>query len=370
MDNNIHNIGGELELYPSNYSSVNYIIDEKIYYFTTSGRCAFKNLCTKIGVDSILVPSFICPDFFEFIREITNQVFIYRVLTDLSIDYYDVIEMVKKNNIRYILTIDYFGLVNHKNTIMHIKEEIPSLVVIQDLSHTCIQILKGNFSILYGDYYFASLRKLLPVPDGGIYGGYNLISNVKYLAYDTDQSITSEACKLIKGIYLKYPEYHTNDIESLYLQLSSLSKTLLLDECNKNKSISKVSYKILCNIDVNHIALSRRKNYEFLRNLLYNYLNSYNLNLASQLDEFSVPYMLPVLLDNKDERNFVRDNLVIKGIYCSIIWNIESSLLLKNYSDSIYIGDRIICLPIDQRYNFDDMTTIYDEFINCIRHKQ
>ncbi len=365
MDN-IHNIGGELELYPSNYIGGNNIIADKIYYFSTSGRCAFKNLCTKIGVDSILVPSFICPDFFEFIRKIVNEVFIYSVLTDLSIDYYDVIEKVKKNNIRYILTIDYFGLVNHKNSIMHIKEEIPSLVVIQDLSHNCIQILKGNFSILYGDYYFASLRKLLPVPDGGIYGGYNLISNASYIAYDTNQSIINEASKLIKGIYLTYPEYHTNDIESLYLQLSSLSKTLL-DECDKNKCISKVSYKILCSTDINYVAHSRRKNYEYLRNLLYNYVNSYNLNLASQLDDFSIPYMLPVLLDNKNERDFVRDNLVKKGIYCSIIWNVESSLNLKNYSNISYIGNKIICLPIDQRYNFDNMTIIYSEFINCIR---
>jgi len=66
------------------------------------------------------------------------------------------------------------------------------------------------------------------------------------------------------------------------------------------------------------------------------------------------PFSLPILVDNRDE---VQRKLAQQGVYAPVLWPIDDKA--RNVCDnSAYISDRMLSLPIDQRYNWDDMEDI------------
>ena len=84
------------------------------------------------------------------------------------------------------------------------------------------------------------------------------------------------------------------------------------------------------------------------------YLHS-NLELET-LDKFKNNYFTyPLFFKNKLSRNNIRNILIDNKIYCPIYWPINFDNKNKcNY----YITNHILCIPIDQRYNLDNMKYI------------
>ena len=66
------------------------------------------------------------------------------------------------------------------------------------------------------------------------------------------------------------------------------------------------------------------------------------------------PFSLPILVENRDE---VQKLLAKKGVYAPVLWPIDerARFVCKN---SAYISDHMLSLPIDQRYDWDDMEDI------------
>ena len=65
-----------------------------------------------------------------------------------------------------------------------------------------------------------------------------------------------------------------------------------------------------------------------------------------------------ILLNNKLERDNLRKYLIDNKIYCPVYWPLNFDTTNCNQ----YITDRILSIPIDQRYNENDMNFI----ANCI----
>lgn len=137
-----------------------------------------------------------------------------------------------------------------------------------------------------------------------------------------------------------------------------------LDNKNGLSRISQISLSLLSKLNFKEIYETRRQNYLHLLDLLRNdnYLINYIEIIKENLEKKEMPYMLPVFIKGID-RNSLRHKLREEGIFCSIIWEIPEEIVFK---ENKKMSHKILCLPIDQRYNKIDMEIIYKKIKEII----
>ena len=76
------------------------------------------------------------------------------------------------------------------------------------------------------------------------------------------------------------------------------------------------------------------------------------------LADDEVPLYCPILCD---ERSKVQPLLVKNAIYAPVVWPKAECCPIVD-SDADYLYEHILCIPIDQRYDSDDMERIISVF--------
>lgn len=358
-------IGGDIELNPLSLKEIHSDSLFAPYSFFATGRRALEKILMIIPDNlPILVPLYICEDILESFKVVSNSIYYYQLTEDLHINKDIELLLDKMEGECAILTIDYFGIIEQKEIIFGLKEKYNNLIVIQDVSHSAfIPHLLGKYDY-YGDYVFGSLRKLLPVPDGGFILTKSSIERIR--PHDNSVlCIIKLASKMIKENYLKNPYIISPDIEQIYLDLSSYAEKMI--STNKYKdNCSEVSYNILKCIDNNAVFQARRSNYITLRGLITDSIEDVSAALAPELKDCNMPYMLPLLFKNQKQRNDIRERLIRKRIFCPIIWDIHDCYKHNVQSISCDISHRILCIPIDQRYSVSDMHYVFSCLVNLL----
>ena len=76
------------------------------------------------------------------------------------------------------------------------------------------------------------------------------------------------------------------------------------------------------------------------------------------------PFSLPILVDNRDE---VQSALAKKGVYTQLLWPIceEAQAFCPV---SMMMDARMLSVPIDQRYSWDDMEDIASIIIDEVKY--
>jgi len=72
--------------------------------------------------------------------------------------------------------------------------------------------------------------------------------------------------------------------------------------------------------------------------------------------------MYPLMIENAEK---VRKQLQKKKIYIPILWPSVFSMCKKEEKE-YYMADNILPLPVDQRYDINDMQYIIEEILNEI----
>lgn len=113
--------------------------------------------------------------------------------------------------------------------------------------------------------------------------------------------------------------------------------------------MSNVTHAILNSIDYQEVIDKRLANFNYL------HMNLGKTNLLKlNIDESSVPMVYPYLIENGKS---IKQNLIDSQIYVATYWpNVLNWSDKENFEN--YLTDNLIALPIDQRYNEDDMDTI------------
>lgn len=76
--------------------------------------------------------------------------------------------------------------------------------------------------------------------------------------------------------------------------------------------------------------------------------------IFNTLNDNEVPLYCPILCE---EREKVQSVLALNNIYAPVIWHkAECSPVVDEDADYVY--DHILCIPVDQRYDSDDMERI------------
>ena len=77
----------------------------------------------------------------------------------------------------------------------------------------------------------------------------------------------------------------------------------------------------------------------------------------------NAPFSFPIIVNNRDT---IQKRLAQAGVYAPVLWPIPSKARAR-CSVSARMSDQMLSIPIDQRYNYDDIEDIARIVLeNCI----
>ena len=327
--------------------------------YTKSGRNSLKAICDMLqkSCDShvVLLPEYLCETEIDPWREGGWDVKFYVVNRDFSINLDSLSSGVENNHPVAVLIQRYYGFDTVSKDVEEYLKKVQEtgIVLIEDLTQTLFSECRTDFC----DYYTSSLRKFFAIPEGGVLISKKDLSFVNLCEDHIPIDETSQEAFDLKTEYFKTmnPETKTR-FRSIY--------EVLFDQIAVNDKIygiSELSAKIFDTFDYRFVSEQRKANYELLTELLGD-VSKIKLILPEKCGEY-VPLYLPLYFESEEDRTECRQYMAGKDIYCPIIWPKPEYYDVTN-EESRYIYEHITCIPIDQRYDAEDMKRIAKEMHN------
>ena len=330
----IHEIGSFFPISLNiNYKNIlNNFIDFYRHFFFISGRAGIKYIVNNLSVKKYLLPNYLCK---SIIQNFNNENYdFYKIDNNLKIDYNFLKEKIKGHLYESIFIINYFGIIDDNiDKIIELCKN-NNILIIQDSTHN----LYDEYH--YGDIILSSFRKCLPTPFGCI-----IIDNTNKLPKQSNTiSFKMLTINLIKifGMTLKKMNFFKKIWYNLLSYCENNINTIYETNFDYINFVFFILYYKLDNIFI------RQHNYNLLKDLC-----KYN----SFTDKQNIYFTYPILFKSFDEREKIRTKLIKNNIYPVVYWPLNFDK--KNYCN-IYICERILAIPIDERYNTNDMKKICD----------
>ncbi len=287
------------------------------------GRNAFRYILQSIPdeIEKLYIPYYTCPVVWEHLF-FSGKIWFYRINENLEIA-----EDIELGEQDYIVVNNYFG----------IKDQYVTELSKTYCNHLIIDNAQAFFApVIPNTYAFYSPRKFFGVPDGG----------VAYVANDAkpvrceEQDDSSDRLKHLelrkgKGAEAGFATYQLNEnkLDSLPMQL-----------------MSDYTHEVLCGIDYAAAITKRRANYK----LLHETLGELNALALPSMDSFACPMVYPFI--PKKGNGDLRKKLQEQRIYTATYWPKLAELNNSTFEERL--ANTLIPLPIDQRYDENDMKNI------------
>ncbi|GKU26932.1 DegT/DnrJ/EryC1/StrS family aminotransferase [Clostridium folliculivorans] len=317
----------------------------------SGGQSAIKFILDKINLEKdevMLLPAYLCPSILQWFNKKRLNIVFYKINSDLSIDL-DYLRMcVDKNKVKAIFFINYFGFYHNDDTLTQLEKfKNDGIILIED----AVQMLwKEPSKKFIGNFVFNSLRKFVPI-DGSIVVGCS--DKLKTEEVDDYLSLMYKA-RMSKTLYQCFGIGKEEEFLGIFNSA---------EECYYKREeyqlIDKQSLDLINRLDIEFIKDRRQENYIYL----INELNNHGVKSLFQYSDGAIPVGLPILVNNRD---VIRKELRRKNIYCPVHWDIRNEYWVKDFTDSYNIADKILTLPIDQRYDKVDMDRLIGELVGLI----
>ena len=334
----------------SAHNILEYIHDRKAFY-TDSGRSAIRFFALGADRGKVLLPEYICKSVIDCFAD-DFEIDYYKLNDKLEIDEEDLGGRLD-NTVQIVYIMHYFGWLQRKEVLESIlkRKQDYHYIIVEDVTH-CFFTCRGSI----GDYQICSLRKWVPIPDGGVLYSKNYSLPRYEIKQEADTSIITEAM-LLKHMYIN----NGIDCNSIYRNKFECYENRL-NQQTQIYNISEMSSVLLRCFDVNAISQQRKENWNYIYNALRNTkLLLLNDNYA---DDF-VPFSFPVIIEDRDG---FRSYLMEHNIYCAVHWPIETEEQ-RRFETSRYISEHILSLPIDQRYGIEEldyMIKVIVDYYKCL----
>ncbi len=311
-----------------------------------SGRDAMAYAASEIAPQGniILLPAYCCE---SMISPFTNngwKVYFYPLNNDLTADKDEVLRLVAERKPLAVLLMNYFGIAATNDIADIIKEIDKNIFIIEDCTHSLFGI-HDNYNPEV-DYYVASIRKWMGVNDGALVLSKSAMKSVGYKA--NDFVFKRRAAQEKKMNYL----LNKNSFEKVeYRMLLAEAEASLND--NDIIGISPESEQRLRLLNFNELRAVRYSNYHNLYNKI-KYMPGIRFPENVGKPDVKTPFSLPVLVKNRDR---VQSKLAEYGLYAPVLWPVNKDAgYICNITKEM--SENMLSLPVDQRYNYDDMETV------------
>jgi hypothetical protein len=289
-----------------------------------TGRNAFEYILRTKQYQKVFLPFYSCEAMLEPIKKLKIEFQFYSIDKRLKpiFDY----ERLKKDEV-FVYT-NYFGLCN-KN-VRDISRQVKNLII--DNSQAFFARPLPEIDTFY------SARKFFGVPDG---------------AYLYTNNLLNENLEIDKS-YLRFQHLLgriDNGAEDFYSEFRKNDDELC---CQPIKQMSKITEKCLSSINYNIVCNQRKINFVYLHQFL-----STNNKLIFSINKDDVPMVYPFWISRGKE---LKNTLIQNNIFVATYWPNVLTWCKKDQLE-FSLTENIINIPIDQRYNVEDMRRI----VNLIR---
>lgn len=309
--------------------------------------------CKRDGEAVILFPAYCCWSMSAPFQKSGWRIVYYKLNEDLTVDLEYLESLLHSCNPSAVLTMNFYGSASTAKAVGRIKAFNSDIVVIEDFSH-CTFSIRDIFDVEV-DYYVSSIRKSVGVCDGAI-----ILSKAKM-----DESLISEESgefssrrAVAQKMKERYGLSKSQDDKQFFLGEIRACEGVL-DEFDAVRPITDLALKQIAQVNGEEIAYARRENMKHLWGLLDG-----KIEMVPGLERSfgGAPFSLPILVDRRDE---VQHQLAQNGVYAPLLWPIcdEARSICPV---SAKMADRMLSIPIDQRYNWDDMEEISTIVIDSI----
>ncbi len=324
-------------------------------WFAT-GRDAFLILWdheNRESAKSVFVPDYFCPEILSY--WIKNKVNVRPYLDNPLMPHPDwgTIDCGPGD---IVLAVNFFGVRDGKPWIKW-KQQNDKVILVEDHTHDPFSEWAVNSR---SDYAFASIRKIFPVPDGALLwspqkrrlpaptliddwlaSSYKLAAMVIKKDFLNGESRDSELKEIYRDFQTKGEELYG---KSPYISLSPWSRSLI------DKGYSEEWRK------------TREGNVRHFWRLIKNKPSCIETHFATWPED-CCPFNAILLLPKEEVRDDLRAGLIERDIYPAVHW------LPNKFSspDSIQLSNKILTIPVDQRYSSQDIERIVDIIFDLIR---
>lgn len=320
--------------YPEGNTFINYFPSANLY---VSGRQALLALAIARKWMRLWIPSYFCEESLNCFKETGIKLIKYHCLPTDNPEI--IINNLRTDKKDVVLVVNYFGL--HS-----INEFRTNAEIVEDHTHDLI----GDWSInSTADWCIASLRKTIPIADGGI-----LWSPKKKLPNNLNSTVETERIMATRYDAMKRKTLYLAGgriCKSEFLNLFTISEESF--DSIELSGISKHSKAILSRFDIDIWYQKKRNNYYRLLELI-NIPES--IRILTPESTTSTPFSLCLLFPNMEYRDFTRKRLIAQSVYPAILWNIKSNDDL----DSKSFGNRILSIHCDGRYSLEEIQLLAD----------
>ncbi len=335
-------IGGEFELSRLPQYKVKHLseLTHKIPgTWTLSGRSALflilKELYKK-GVDHIHLPAYLCNSILSVIKKTKFKYDFYPV--DMNLEAHP-----DPHRGSAVLLIHYFGKLNAATKSLR-AEAGNDFYLIEDASQAMLSDWSKDFN--KSQYVIISPRKFGPV----IFGGWcNVLSQIDEVNEKVEKvAWQSLAARLTKAQYLEnMPAQIEQQTENFYLELFNEVERFI-DENPTCTYLPDWVKRLVAEYDWIGASAKRLENFHLLREMLSQDLDM----LFSDINPEEVPLGFVVRLKKRD---WIRMKMAEERIFCPIHWHLPNDVSKAKYPYSQDLSDTVLTIPIDQRYNSEDM---------------
>ncbi len=315
-----------------------YFADANLY---GSGRQALMALAIARNWKKIWVPSYFCGESLNNLKKngINLKFYNYHPLQSFT----DTFKNIPLEEGDAILVVNYFGLGLPSNY------NLDGVEIIEDHTH---DLIAGVTRPPSAEWCIASLRKTLPIADGGVlWSPKNLPLPLESLFNENTENIIDRRYKAMR---MKRDYLLGEDIDkSEYLR--EFNETEELFDSFPISAINRESEKILNQFDIDEWYDKKRRNYEILKNEII--LPKGVKLLYNSLENKGTIFSFCLLFDSKEKRDSVRELLIKNSIYPAILWTIRDN----NDLEAKDFGDRMLSIHCDGRYTVVQIKTLSEK---------
>lgn len=290
------------------------------------------------------LPPFTCHTVFEPFMKASYKIITLPLNEDLSSNAQGILKTVEESEAGIVLLHRYFGF----DTLPDIDSVLPVLrknnvIVIED----CTQSMYSSFSRVDADYFVGSIRKWCGVPDGGFAVCKEGVFSDKPMVSDVVLERAKREASEMKYRYL----FRYNGLKEEYLACYKDAENIL-DNQSRSYLVSELSKIVQSNLDVEGMKMKRRENYQILACSLEKVDGIRPIFKQMRNDE--VPLYFPVLCDNRKK---IQSLLVKNAVYAPIVWP-KDEMCPGVCKEAEFVYKHLLCIPVDQRYDADDMERV------------
>lgn len=317
-------------------NTLNAIFPSANYY--ADGRQALIHLYQSLGWQRLWVPKYFCYDVIASLREAGLKLMFYTDYPSYRDDIKTLETILQKGYFRStdaVLRVNYFGMRSFRT-----PEKLPVAAVVEDHTHDLI----GDWALRSeADWCVASLRKTLPIPEGGmLWSPIGLRLPEKPRSSEDNEKVAAarwEAMRL-KARYLAGEDIAKNAFRVGYVDTEDYFDHAPI--C----ALDKESNEYLKTFDIRRWYMRKYENWEALRDVKKD-----GVRVIVPEGRDGYPFSLVLLFDEPSERDRVRKELIAHHIYPAILWNVPSPI-----DGEVFKFSRgILSIHCDGRYNAEDV---------------